>query len=286
MAKVWQKSIFTFLVLSFLVACGQQGAPGSSNAWTAVGDEQGVFGGTRMTPEMALTRYVAGLRYRLDDGGMGSCTAALINEQTLLTAAHCVPKDKASMKIYFTTSMEDVANVPAKNIRRVSDVIVHEKYEEAKGDLTRANPFDIAVLRIESSAPSHYRHLQLATENFPISQISKAYVVGYGFESYDSKTRLVTGDQALKSAIVERKEVGDPNFLMLNQTKGTGICVGDSGGPMIVQNAAGFIIMGTASTVHNGTNFATCRGDSVYISVASMRNWIIQSAFEMSQQTN
>ena len=165
-------------------------------------------------------------------------------------------------------------------------MIVHEKYEEGKLDLTRANPFDIAVLRIESSAPSQYRHLQLATENFPVSQITKAYVIGYGFETFDGKTKLSTGDQALKSAIVERKDVGDPAFLMLNQTKGTGICVGDSGGPMIVQNAAGFIIMGTASTVHNGSNVEVCRGDSTYISVARMRNWIMQSAFDMSQKTN
>ena len=103
--------------LGFIVACGQQGAPGSSNSSTAVGDENGVFGGTRMTPEMSLTRYVAGLRYKTDDGGNGTCTAALINEHTLLTAAHCVPKDKSSMKIYFTTSMEDVSKVASKNIR-------------------------------------------------------------------------------------------------------------------------------------------------------------------------
>lgn len=269
--------------LSLLAACGQGGAPGSSIASQASGDEAGVFGGERIESNARISRYVVGIEYEGADGKTKICTGSMIGPQMVLTAAHCVSKKLNTMRVIFTTSLENTDAVSASLKRRVVSARVHQGYQKAEDDRVFTNVYDLAVLKLESAAPQHVRHAQLAASFFSVSQIPTVYAIGFGMTTFDSKTRVATGERTLKNAIVPRLETDRPEILVLDQSKGTGVCVGDSGGPMLVENADGFIVMGVASTVYNPNSNDLCVSQATYISVSHYRSWIHQQAFEMMQ---
>lgn len=279
-----QKSRWLLLSgLSVLAACGQGGAPSSVISTGSALDEAGVFGGERIESRMMISRYVVGIEYEGADGKPKICTGALVGPQIVLTAAHCVSKKLSSMRVVFATSLEDIDSVSSSLKRRVVAARVHENYQKAEDERVFTNVYDLAVLKLDSAAPSSARHAQLAASTFSVSQIPTVYVIGYGMTTMNSRTRVATGERTLKSAIVTRRESELPETLSLDQSKGTGVCVGDSGGPMLVENAEGFITMGIASTVYNPKGDDLCTDQATYINVAHYRSWIHQQAFELLQ---
>ena len=229
--------------------------------------------------KFAMTRYIVGIRYEDERGESKICGGAIIGASIVLTAAHCVPKEMSRIRVLFGDSMRSdraVADLAVSGIR------VHEKYAESKG--LRDNPFDIAVIRTEYPLPAEARHLQLADGYYPVSQISKVYVAGYGAISQGREGKTV-GQGQLHAAIVPRsKDHADDRFIVLDQSKGTGICAGDDGAPALVENADGFILMGIASTASNEADEKNnCAGISTFINVHTLEAWIIEQAFEMMQ---
>ncbi len=278
MRSVRQRAHVTALALAMAIAA-QPAAPEPLEEGARL--HKVVFGGDEMTEKNLIFQYVAGISYRADEGDMRICTAGIIGERLLLTAGHCVPKDHRSIEVFFSVDLERRDRIPASRRRKVVDIAVHEQYAEAAKDKTRANPYDIAILLTDTPMPAYTRHLQLPNVNFPISQISRAYVAGYGRRDHDKSTGQGNGEERLRSAIVPRQELNNDIFLMTDQTKGTGTCIGDSGGPMMVQNAIGMIAMGVLSTVFNGDHRNQCLGTATYISVAHYRAWIHEQSFHM-----
>jgi secreted trypsin-like serine protease len=240
-----------------------------------------VIGGEEMQMKFMMTRYVAGIRYENESGEKKICAGAIIGASIVVTAAHCIPKSVDQIRVLFGDSMRPDRVVAEL---RVASVRVHQKYDESKG--LRPNPYDIAVIRTKEPLPAAARHMQLAASYFPISQIPTVYVAGYGAISVGRDGKPV-GQGQLHAAIAPRaKDHEDDRLIVVDQSKGTGICTGDGGSPMLVENKEGFILMGIASTVSNEADEKDkCGGTSTFINVHTFQEWIIQQAFEMMQLT-
>jgi len=255
------------LLLSLLLA------PGSSPS-------HAVVGGERMKYSMMMTRYVVGITYTGPDGRAKQCTGGIIGPQTVLTAAHCVSKNLSTMHVVVGDIIfhkDAVAAIPVVAAR------IHPKYEQSLNDWD--NAYDLAVIKTRDPLPASSRHLQLAAANFPIKQIPSVYVIGFGITGWNKKGEAIN-DGTVNAAIAKRLDGdADDKFIKLDQKSGVGVCIGDSGGPMVVENADGFIVMGVASTVYNGDEKTSrlCSGNATYISAYYFRSWIMKQSFELMQ---
>ncbi|MBS0533641.1 MAG: trypsin-like serine protease [Proteobacteria bacterium] len=249
-----------------------------SGIWNA--PSHAVIGGVRMKMSAKLTRYVVAISYKNENGDKKVCTGGIIGPQIVLTAAHCIPKDISTMRVIFgdTQFEEDaVAVTPVVAVR------IHPLYEDRRNDWD--NAYDLAVIKTRNPLPAIARHLQLAAKYYPLTQIPTVYVIGYGATGFDKKGQTIMAGE-LNSAIVKRAGSDeDEKFVRLNQREGTGVCVGDSGGPMVAENRDGFIVFGVASTVFNGDQPRSqlCSGDATHVSVSYFKHWIMKQAFEMMQ---
>jgi hypothetical protein len=141
-----------------------------------VGNSASIIGGEEVLENSWLSKTVVAIYAK--SGSL--CTGALIDRNVILTAAHCVvndsSKDEASagrlpMKpqdliVIFSRSIEacsDKSNqalVSTCKLSRVEEVLVHPAYFQDRRDLRG----DVALIRIEGTAPDHYVSSSLASE--------------------------------------------------------------------------------------------------------------------------
>ena len=127
----------------------------------------------------------AALRYRRSEGPFYFCGGTLINKDYVLTAAHCVEdmvqgngdwylgKDPVEVEL----GQDNLQLVSPSNVRRINQVIKHEKYVNAsRGD-------DIALIKLDSSWDGPVAKLSLTSVADPSQAwMTPLMVAGFGVE--------------------------------------------------------------------------------------------------------
>lgn len=211
------------------------------------------------------------------------CTGTLISQSVVLTAAHCLVESFSRRTLLPAAALQVRAGsaslAASPEVLSVRRVVVHENYFDQAG-------FDIALL--ELATPSRQPTVPLLTpeETNLVAPLASALVIGWGELAdgsypdglHEANTTLVAGQVCTDSGTFD----GANELCVLQAGGGVAPCFGDSGGPLLVHDAAGN--WRHAGVLSRGSIPCGEEDDpDIYTSTAALLEWIISNATETSR---
>ncbi len=210
---------------------------------------------------------------RYEDVGVasGHCGATRIDRHWFVTAAHCLDAvyDETVLKV----GHEDL-DTPVIQEVKATFSICHAAYGGRDGSLSN----DIALVRISEASAVELDGLNVPNAQLvdPTDVLSPtldpdAKMAGWGMTSPGG-----TLSNTLLGTHVEIKSIG-PALIKVASVNGSGPCIGDSGGPLFINNAEGQpVLTGVLSGVEQSSGQQVCAGDYTarYTNLQGFENWI------------
>ncbi len=202
-------------------------APVLLAACTAEGvstDEHAIIGGTRSEGNAATIMLVG---YPPDRSVIHTCTAVMISPTVALTAAHCIDSPTHPNYVYGVFPGDDASPYPflvdlEPHLLPVASVHPHTQYDDQL-------PFyaDIGVVVLENALP--VAPLQIRRLPFDQSLVGlPALIIGYG------QTTYMQNNSTRYEAMTNVSGIENDTIIVGDTSKRS--CLGDSGGPAIMNN--------------------------------------------------
>ncbi|MBC7370311.1 MAG: trypsin-like serine protease [Bdellovibrionaceae bacterium] len=231
-------------------------------------DIAAIMGGDELSADDPLAKNVALL---FNQTTTEICTASILNNQFVLTAAHCLENsDVADLILIFDTSQKN--NSPS---RRVVDFKAFDDYIRNRDKI--ANTGDLAVVRFAGGVPKGYRAVKFLPDRGLLTNQKMVTAVGYGTDD----DNLPHGTGTLRSATLPILNAAfSQTELTLNQRARVGVCHGDSGGPVFLQVDGQYYLWGVTS---RSTNKDNCSEAAVITNALMYNVWIYQTNVDMGR---
>ncbi len=277
------KAIACVLLFS-LVSCG---VPTESS-------DVKVVGGDFVKPNSLIAKHTVAL---LDSKLRVFCSGTIVNDEFVLTAAHCVTK-RANVKFigfhndFYEMSTKTKLDVIKNKLRKVAGIYEHEDFELDPGIfgpkyiLTQDPVEDIALIRFKGGYPESHKAVELATSDI-LSKADTVYMAGFGLQE-GPKIDPITGQRLRPENPVSGQLKFVRTLVSLEHEKaqeisteyfGNAVCNGDSGGPMfrVVKEGAAkkLVQVGIASR-------SNCISHASHTNVFSYMDWIQKTIDEES----
>jgi len=186
------------------------------------------------------------------------CTGTLIDEKTVLSAAHCF---KRSKQYYINGSVITTVNVDAteRSYTKIKDIRIHPHYQGED------SPFDFAIIDLVESAGIEESEIVSPSSIKEVSIGDSVHLVGFG--------KIEDGSNGVKFE-VETNVREDQKVEFLAGGDGKDTCAGDSGGPAFIKNDNGeYEFFGVTSRAPDDAN-TFCGDKTVYGKVSTALKWI------------
>lgn len=209
----------------------------------------------------------------------GNCTGTLLDQDILLTAAHCTSWNPEYMVLYFSKdapqNMKEFLQTMHENplVRRVVGGKVGNRWPRMRP--TQNDWGDIALLKFEGGLPDGYQTAELLPANESLQVAQPTTLAGFGVTNGFKNT---SSNQLLKVEVSILKPHHSPTEMIIDSGD-KGPCRGDSGGPAFVTGTDGKkYVAGVTSRADLETDpKAQCVGDTIYTKVQPYATWITRS---------
>ena len=175
-----------------------------------------------------------------DKGFTTTCTGTLVSKNVILTAAHCAPTRNEKLFVIFEDADYE-STVESRGV--VRQFIQHPQY--VAGVVVQSS--DIALLSFtrKKGLPAGFKPRSLP-EDKPYT-FTSFLMVGAGFNYPGSGDGYMRSVRLGTSALSANQN----GIFQLNQTSGRGICNGDSGGPLFIENDGVLTLVGVTTFAVN-----------------------------------
>lgn len=200
----------------------------------------------------------------------GHCGATRIAENWFITAAHCLDDDYDEVRLI--SGAEDLQSPLATTVM-ASASFCHAAYSGSGNSYVN----DIALLRIDAAAAAQLASLPIATYGSTSKTLlpfnyAEARMAGWGLTSFNGtlSSRLLTATLSMTGT--------GPSAIGVESVDGAGPCIGDSGGPLFVDDEDGSaVVVGVLSVVEQNLETRRfCEGDygARYTNLQGYETWI------------
>lgn len=253
-----------------LIGCGQQPTSPIQNLEAGIQNGGQIIGGEAATGDEGFAKTIA-IVYNVNVGSL--CTASILTDTTVITAAHCVSGIPQDLRVVFGTDLE---NVDPKKVRAVTTFEVSPVWFARQNE--EKNTGDIAIIKMYGGIPEGYQPAKFLSNAKSLETNKPTLLAGYGLS--DGVNGLGAGllrsvTTTIKDARFTKTEV------LIDQSKGKGACHGDSGGPAMVEIDGEYYVYGVTSRGVDDVN-DDCSVAAAYTSIPAYKNWIHRTLKKMN----
>lgn len=250
--------------------------------------QEAIVNGTVANSDNPLTSHVVMLISRYFNESTGNtedtlCTGSLVGPKTILTAAHCFPKNTISTQVVASINLFCSSGFNQKLIYPARLVTIHPQYQHKDNPSSNSPDSDVAVVKFDGLLPAHYS--PLALEKIDIRQEmqntnSHLVMVGYGRTSLKDQSlpelRYLSKNWDRLILFKDSVNLVDTlGLLSVNQSDSRGGCSGDSGGPLLIEDQGNYKIIGVASYIESASQSKLCEQGQIYYSyISTYWDWI------------
>jgi hypothetical protein len=217
-----------------------------------------LVGPAREAPELAP--YVVTVLDKSGGGGASFCTASVIAQDIVLTAAHCV-SNLANTRVFFRGGQKQLV------LFDVASIAIHPKFRPNVGRKHLIS-IDLALLRLAEPLPPPFKPVELM-DSSPVATGQRFRIAGFGRASED-----VSGTSGvLRAGILVASGPKSPVLVWLTDPDGTGLggCTGDSGAPVLAVGQPALVAVAIRA---NGINGHSCGASTEAALIGPQMPWV------------
>jgi hypothetical protein len=216
-----------------------------------------LVGPAREAPEFAP--YVVTVLDK-SGGGASFCSASVIAQDVVLTAAHCV-SNLSNTLVFFRGGENKLV------LFDVASIAIHPEFRPKIGRKHLIS-IDLALLRLKQPLPPAFKPVKFA-DPAPVAAGQAFRIAGFG--RADESVSGTSG--VLRAGILVASGPKSPVLVWLTDPGGTGLggCTGDSGAPVLAIGQLALVAMAIRA---NGNNGHSCGASTEAVLIGPQLPWV------------